>query len=321
VDKERKNNLIPFKRQKKLLAAGKSPQDTIIARVSWPTKQHPGLNKLWIEANPNNDQKEQYHFNNIGLYSFHVNDDKTSPILDVTFDAVHILDGDIVSGKPDIFIKLLDENKYLMLKDTSLFTLQLKTPLGNSYRLHFNKSPYEQSAPDLLSWYPATSADKNNFRIQYRPILNEDGKYELLVQASDASKNQSGRLDYKISFEVINKPSITEMLNYPNPFSTSTHFVFTLTGTELPTHMKIQIMTITGKVVREIMQEELGSIHIGRNITDYAWDGKDEYGDKLANGVYFYRVISSLHDRIMDVRGSGADKYFNKGFGKMYIMR
>ena len=80
-------------------------------------------------------------------------------------------------------------------------------------------------------------------------------------------------------------------------------------------------MTITGKVVREIMQEELGSIHIGRNITDYAWDGKDEYGDKLANGVYFYRVISSLHDRIMDVRGSGADKYFNKGFGKMYIMR
>jgi len=321
VDKERKNNLIPFKRQKKLLAAGKSPQDTIIARVSWPTKQHPGLNKLWIEANPNNDQKEQYHFNNIGLYSFHVNDDKTSPILDVTFDAVHILDGDIVSGKPDIFIKLLDENKYLMLKDTSLFTLQLKTPLGNSYRLHFNKSPYEQSAPDLLSWYPATSADKNNFRIQYHPILNEDGKYELLVQASDASKNQSGRLDYKISFEVINKPSITEMLNYPNPFSTSTHFVFTLTGTELPTHMKIQIMTITGKVVREIMQEELGSIHIGRNITDYAWDGKDEYGDKLANGVYFYRVISSLHDRIMDVRGSGADKYFNKGFGKMYIMR
>ena len=33
---------------------------------------------------------------------------------------------------------------------------------------------------------------------------------------------------------------------------------------------------------------ELGAIHIGRNITDYKWDGTDMYGQALANGVYIY---------------------------------
>ena len=49
-------------------------------------------------------------------------------------------------------------------------------------------------------------------------------------------------------------------------------------------------VTVTGKVVREILQNELGPIRIGNNLTDYAWDGKDEYGDQLAKGVYVYRV-------------------------------
>ncbi len=97
--------------------------------------------------------------------------------------------------------------------------------------------------------------------------------------------------------------------------------MFTLTGSEIPTNMKIQIMTISGKIVREIMKEELGNIHIGRNITDYAWDGKDEFGDQLANGLYLYRVITNLNGETIEKRATDADKYFKKGWGKMYLMR
>ena len=53
---------------------------------------------------------------------------------------------------------------------------------------------------------------------------------------------------------------------------------------------EIQIMTLTGAVVREIFMPELGPLHIGNNLTDYAWDGTDQYGDRLANGTYLYRV-------------------------------
>ena len=80
-------------------------------------------------------------------------------------------------------------------------------------------------------------------------------------------------------------------------------------------------MTVTGKVVREIMRDELGNIHVGRNITDYAWDGKDEYGDKLANGLYLYRVLTRINGEKIEKRETEADSFFKNGFGKMYLMR
>jgi flagellar hook assembly protein FlgD len=143
----------------------------------------------------------------------------------------------------------------------------------------------------------------------------------LIVQAKDRSKNNSGTQDYKIQFEINNKPTVTNVLNYPNPFSTSTKFVFTLTGSEVPEVFTIQIMTITGKIVREIQRSELGNLHIGRNITDYAWDGKDEYGDRLANGVYLYKIVTKLNGSDIEKAGNSADKFFVKDFGKMVLMR
>lgn len=163
-------------------------------------------------------------------------------------------------------------------------------------------------------------------KLKLRPdFTNQDGIYQLLIRAKDRSNNSSGKgdgqYDYKIRFEVINKSTITEVMNYPNPFSTSTQFVFTLTGSEVPTQLTIQILTVSGVVVREITLDELGPIHIGRNITEYKWDGRDEYGDQLATGVYIYRVIAKMNGETIEKRQSGADKFFKKGFGKMYIMR
>ena len=168
---------------------------------------------------------------------------------------------------------------------------------------------------------PALSSD-NKCSIEYNPTLEKDGVYELLVRAHDKSGNASGNLEYKISFEVVNATTITEIFNYPNPFSTQTHFVFTLTGTEPPPFITIRILTVTGRVVREITQDELGPLRIGRNKTEYAWDGRDEFGDQLANGVYLYQVIVK-DDQLQDVekRTTAADHFIKKGFGKMYLLR
>jgi flagellar hook assembly protein FlgD len=111
------------------------------------------------------------------------------------------------------------------------------------------------------------------------------------------------------------------VFNYPNPFSTSTRFVFELTGSEIPDEMRIDIITITGKVVKVIYQEDLGLIGVGKNISTYAWDGTDMYGDPLANGVYFYRVSAKLNGREIKIRDTGTSQFFKKGFGKMYLMR
>ena len=171
-----------------------------------------------------------------------------------------------------------------------------------------------------MEWVPADQGTKK-FKIIYSSNLTLDGTYRLLVQGADKSGNISGDFEYDIEFEVDHHSSVTNLMNYPNPFSTSTQFVFTLTGAVIPDEFTIQIMTVTGKVIREITVDELGPIKIGRNITEYTWDGRDEFGDVLANGVYLYRVIVKINGEDVDHRESGADQYFTKDFGKMYIIR
>ncbi|MEK6616865.1 MAG: transporter, partial [Bacteroidota bacterium] len=286
----------------------------LIPDVKFSTDGLPGgLNGLWIEANPFNSehQLEQYHFNNIGTIPFNVGMDAINPLMDVTFDGVHIMNGDIVSAKPSVIIKLKDENTFLALNDPSDFEIRLKRP---------GKTTYDTiSFGSTMTFDPATLPN-NSCKINYIPTL-ADGTYHLKVQAKDRTKNASGNVEYTISFEVINKPTVTNVLNYPNPFSTSTRFVFTLTGSAVPDYFKIQILTITGKIVRDFNKYELGPLHIGRNITEYAWDGKDEFGDQLANGLYLYRVITQLDGKSLEHRDSGADLFFTRGYGKMYLIR
>lgn len=300
------------KKYKKLLG-----NDTLQAAFSFNPSAYPGADVLYVEANPDNTQPEQYHPNNLGYIPFKVDKDQLNPLIDVTFDGVHILDKDIVSAKPFIKITLRDENKYLALDDTSLMSMSVRypsDPLTSRRQLSFDNN--------IVKFIPAQlNKGKNEATIEYRPDFVEDGIYELFVNGKDKSGNVGGADDYRISFEVVNRASITNILNYPNPFSTATAFVFTLTGFQVPSQLKIQILTVTGKVVKEITKGELGALHIGRNITDYKWDGKDQYGQTLGNGVYFYRVVSSLNGNNMDHRDSGADKYFKHGYGKMYIMR
>ncbi|MBK6829777.1 MAG: hypothetical protein IPG92_03070 [Flavobacteriales bacterium] len=298
----------------------------LVDTVRFSTLGFGGWNTLVIEANPVDtttgvyDQLEQYHFNNIAQWRFEVEEDLENPILDVTFDGMHILDGDIVSAKPEILISLDDENTIRLLSspgDTAVFKIFLIRPgQENGERVWF----HDGAGNEVLQFIPAGGTD-NIAQIHYRPTFLADGTYRMIVQASDLSSNVSGSNDYKVNFEVINRSTITEVLNYPNPFTTSTRFVFTVTGTEPPTYMKIQIMTVTGKVIREIKGHELGPIRVGRNITEYAWDGTDEFGDRLARGVYLYRVIAQMNGEDIEMRETSASQYFTKGFGKMYLLR
>ncbi|MNK09010.1 hypothetical protein D3C87_269570 [compost metagenome] len=320
-DQQHIKHVIPYPRQDSL-RVHQVLRDTIL----FTSVAKAGYNILWMEVNPyingslvQTDQLEQYHYNNIlQLPVFVVKDDK-NPILDVTFNGQHILNGDIIDPTSEILITLKDDNPYLVMNDisdTTLFGIYLTGPDGVQKRVPFI-DPYGNT---VMQWYPATGQNLK-FKIVYPKEFLQDGMYQLFVQGTDRSGNISGDYEYKVSFEIIRESSITHMMNYPNPFSTSTRFVFTLTGTEVPDDIIIQIMTVSGRVIREITEDELGLIRIGRNISEYAWDGKDEFGDQLANGVYLYRVKAKILGEDIKHRDSGADQYFKKSFGKMYLLR
>lgn len=299
--------------------------EILLDTISYSTKGLTSTNYFWIIANPyinsyDQDQLEQFYFNNLAERSLDIDKDDINPILDVTFDGVHIINEDIVSAKPNILITLDDENPFLLLDeldDTAYFEIYLRMPEENTYKRIYFMSGGQQ----VLTWTPAEN-EKNKFKIEYNPNFTKDGIYTLKVQGRDKSNNVSGDYSYEIDFEVVTASTITHLYNYPNPFSTHTQFVFTLTGSELPDELQIQIMTVTGKVVREIDLFELGTLRIGNNITEYAWDGRDQFGDQLANGIYLYRVIAKINGQEIDHRATSADsKAFHKGFGKMYLLR
>lgn len=296
----------------KVLVSG----DTLVINYQIDTKNLPGFNTLFVDVNPNNHQREQTHFNNILYKDFFVKADTYNPLLDVTFDGVHILNKDIVAAKPHIVINLKDESKFLALADTALLKVQVRFPDGSLRQYYFG---------DVMTFTPANLATgKNTATIDFNPQFADEGEYELLVTGKDVVGNKAGEIEYHVSFTVITKAMISNLLNYPNPFTSSTAFVFTITGSEVPQNIRIQILTITGKIVREITKDELGPIHVGRNITDFKWDGTDAYGQKLANGVYLYRVLTNLNGKSLEkykADGDKTDQFFNKGYGKMVIIR
>lgn len=301
-------------------AANLPKGDSVTLNYQIDTRTLAGSNTAFVEVNPNEDQPEQFHSNNFFYRDFYVRPDFVKPVLDVTFDGIHILNRDLVSAKPHIRIKIQDESKYMLLNDTTLADLEVRFPDGTVRTYAFDN--------DTLRFTPASSGEDNSAMIDFRPdfstVSMEGEDYELIVKGRDLSGNKAGEIDYRVGFKVISKPMISNMLNYPNPFSTSTAFVFTVTGHEVPQNLKIQIMTVTGKIVREITKEELGPIHIGRNITEFKWDGTDQFGQKLANGVYLYRMVATMNGQRMEkykAEGDTSDRFFNNGYGKMYLMR
>ena len=88
---------------------------------------------------------------------------------------------------------------------------------------------------------------------------------------------------------VVGDESLTlkNVLNYPNPFVSYTQFWFTHNRPFEPLDVQVQILTITGKIVKTINQSVLTEGFLSREIT---WDGKDDFGDKIGKGVYIYKL-------------------------------
>ena len=289
-----------------------SPNEVIKLTHQIATANLDGQHALEVYFNEGN-QPEVTRVNNYLFKSFHVKADKINPVLDVTFDGYRIIDGDYVSPTPTIRVTSKDDNKFKLQTDTSSFVLFLRKPSDLDY-VKLNIQDAE------MNFTPASNSN-NKAMLEFKPKLTEDGLYSFKVLSKDASGNISGSDFYDIDFNVTKKSSITNFFPYPNPATTNVKFVFTLTGATPPDQLLIRIMTITGKVVKEITKDEFGPIKIGQNISEYSWDGTDNFGDRLANGVYLYQVLTRINGQNIEKRQTLADQYFVENVGKIYLMK
>jgi hypothetical protein len=120
----------------------------------------------------------------------------------------------------------------------------------------------------------------------------EPGLHTLKIRVWDVFNNSS---EYILEFNVVKKEAfeLKHVLNYPNPFSTKTNFWFEHNRPNEDLQVTVRIMTITGKVVKTIVQ----TINTpGNRFDGIEWNGIDEYGSKLGRGVYLYQLMVRTRD-------------------------
>ena len=252
------------------------PADSVSGTVEHTIETNGLLFENVVRAYGQQNKREYFYFNNLIDKSFYVARDSIRPTFDVKFDGQPIIDGDIVSSSPEVIITL-EDNSPLPL-DTTFFTI-----VHNNVPLHFFQ-------PEISYEYGGPGTP---FVVTWKPEL-ADGRHTLEVLAKDASGNFFDSTSYRVVFYVYTENDIDKVYNYPNPFSRTTHFTFILVGKDKPDELNIKIYTIAGRLIRDI---KLGPADLITNFNKIYWDGKDEDGDEVGNGVYLYKVIAKFPDK------------------------
>ena len=90
-----------------------------------------------------------------------------------------------------------------------------------------------------------------------------------------------------IRLDSIGKPNLTQLLqNFPNPFNPETWIPYQLSEDSL---VSISIYDTAGKLIRTLsLGYQSTGFYNSRGRAAY-WDGRNEIGESVASGVYFYQ--------------------------------
>ncbi|MBA2611103.1 MAG: type IX secretion system sortase PorU [Bacteroidetes bacterium] len=143
------------------------------------------------------------------------------------------------------------------------------------------------SKPKVLNdYYEANLNSYQSGKLRYPFEELAEGNHRITFKAWDI-QNNSGTVSTDFVVAHSAELALKHVLNYPNPFTTSTKFYLEHNQACNPLKITIQIFTISGKVVKTIQKTVTCE---GFRPEGIDWDGKDEFGDKLARGVYVYKL-------------------------------
>jgi hypothetical protein len=204
--------------------------------------------------------------------------DTVGPRIEVYLNDFSFHAGDIVKSNPTLIVRLEDESGI----NTST--------VGVGHQLFATISNPERTF-DLSGYYHSDLDKYQSGEVRY-PLLDlSDGKYMLRVKAWDIQNNSS---EAETFFEVYSADdfALLHVFNYPNPFSSSTTFTFQRNTTD-PIDIEVKIYSIAGRYIQNIQMQSIKD-----SFVKIPWDGKDNDGSEIANGVYFYKVIIQSQDGI-----------------------
>ncbi|MEM7370816.1 MAG: type IX secretion system sortase PorU [Bacteroidota bacterium] len=142
---------------------------------------------------------------------------------------------------------------------------------------------------NLNDYYTAESGSYQRGSVKY-PLRDLPlGEHTLRIRVWDVANNASEDTTvFIVSDNAI--MALDRVLTAPNPLTSQageTRFMIGHNQDGQDLQVQIEIISMTGQLVKSLSADFMAS---GNNFADLSWDGTDDRGNQLSNGVYVYRV-------------------------------
>ncbi len=247
-----------------------------------------GLGRVSYYAVAGNRDAHGYYANfNIGGSLNGAQLNTVGPEIELFMNDTLFVSGGITSTNPILIGQLKDENGINTVGNgighdiTAVIDADTQNPLILNEFYETNLDTYQQG------------------EVRYQLTELTPGEHNLTLKAWDVHNNSSTS---SLSFLVAENSTIAleHVLNYPNPFTTNTQFMFEHNQACTQLDVRIQIFTVSGKLVKTL---EHHSHENGYRVDGITWDGTDDFGDRIGKGVYVYKV------EIQNELGDKAEQY------------
>ncbi len=220
--------------------------------------------------------------------------DEIGPELDLFMNDENFVSGGITDESPLLFAKLFDENGI--------------NTVGSSIG-HDLLAVLDENTDQAIVLNDLYQADIDTYKsgeVRYRLSDLEEGNHTLRLKAWDVFNNSS---ETTTEFVVTSSEELAldHVLNYPNPFTTHTEFFFEHNRPCTNLDVQVQVFTVSGRLVKTLSRQLACE---GYRSEGLAWNGLDDFGDRLGRGVYVYRL------NVVTPDGERAEK-----FEKLVILR
>lgn len=213
--------------------------------------------------------------------------DQNGPQISLYMNDAKFITGGTTNESPDLFAVLKDENGVNTVGNGIGHDIIAVLDANTEHSIVLND--YYQA--DLNSYKSGT------IRYPYENL--SEGKHTLSLKVWDVYNNSStATTEFIVSQSA--ELALSHVLNYPNPFTTRTQFFFEHNQCCQMLNVQLQVFTISGKLVKNISKYVLAE---GYRSDPIEWDGRDDFGDKIARGVYVYRL------QVKTSKGITAEKF------------
>ncbi|HEY3876936.1 MAG TPA: C25 family cysteine peptidase, partial [Candidatus Kapabacteria bacterium] len=235
---------------------------------------------------------------NLGTFAVAYNSDKKPPVVDLAVEGEIALAGGEVAPQPHIDAIIQDANGIDVTPGKTIVKIDNRILQTSEYSM-------------IDSGRTLTTVN-----LTMQPNLSA-GSHSITVQATDDNGNTSApkELDCHIS----NSFGATIFGSFPNPFTKDYMFIaYQIAGISFANSVALDIYTVSGRRIRTMNypstdpSRTYGFLKGGTGMPtslgyhEVWWDGRDDGGSEVANGVYFYRLTVATSSSTQELKGKFA---------------